>query len=113
MPEALGKARVILLVRLRKKGIHDDGVENIGVRGTDAQIDIMVNPRARIVRNSLVTFRAFGERRERGAVERARLIFEVTGAERLVFEQFSADKSARPAVFIVNPGIHAELARFF
>ena len=112
LPEPIFELRIIFFVRFGDERIHHGGIEDIGVRGADAQVHVVILRLARLLPfdadESPAAAHEHGERRR---VERAFRVFEVARAERLVFQKFSAHEPARPAVFVVHPRLHAERLR--
>ena len=115
LAEIFFKTLVILFVRFSDKRVGYVGIQNIRIRGAYAKIHVMIFADSRLFFGNahkalLIVFHIRGKCR---FVELARSIFQIPRAERFVFEQLSADKAARPAVFIVDPRVHTRFARLF
>ena len=107
--EPVLKAAVIFFVRHTDEFRDHVGIEDIGIGGRTAHIHAAVLAALRF----FSARKAFARRVKHGvgrAVERVFFFhFEVGSAELLFFQQFAAHKTARPAVFVVDPGVHFQL----
>ena len=107
-PKALGKALVILFVGFFDKRRHHGGIENIGVGMIHAHVHVQIRA---LLRNAHVALGALHEGGKGLGIKIAARKLQILGKKGLVFQKLAANEAARPAVFIVAPGVHPQLAR--
>ena len=112
LAEFVGKAFVVALVGFFNEGIHDLGVENIRDGRIGAVVDAVVFGFAlgRSGNTPQLTVMEGINGQSGGIKIGLDLVAHVVGPVLGILQQGTAGKAAGPSVFVIAPGIHAQLA---